>query len=425
MSGLSVVFSFRYPGKYALTVLTGALESADVTLHHPRDFETLRAEVTGELDRGRQVLVAWSFYSPSFPECAEELARLRALEPRGFLAIAGGVHATAEPAQTLAAGFELVCIGEGERALAELVRRLNAREPVDGTPGFARLVGTRVVQNPKPPRIELDDFPPFAPAHGYFGPIELTRGCVYACRFCQTPFFSKARFRHRSVDDVARWAKVMAEHEKFDLRFISPTSFSYGSHDQSVNLAAVEALLAKTHEALGPRGRLFFGTFPSEVRPEHVTPEGLALIKKYCANDNLVIGGQSGSEEVLASSGRGHDVTAIVRAVELTCASQLVPNVDFILGLPGETRDDVRATVELMKRLAAMGARVHGHTFMPLPGTPYRDAAPGQVDDETREELDRLASQRQLYGHWKQQELTARELAARRDASPAKGYGNG
>lgn len=420
MSEVSVIFSFRYPGKYALTALTGAMEGAalsGVRLHHPRDLAALRQVIGAELDAGRRVIAGWSFYSPSFPECADELRALRALEPRPFLAIAGGVHATAEPLQTLRAGFELVCVGEGEVALVELVRRVRDGEPLEGTPGFARLVAGAAQHFPKPARVELDPFPPFGAAHGHFGPIELTRGCVFACRFCQTPFFSKARFRHRSVANVARWAGVMAAHEKWDLRFISPTSLSYGAQDEGVNLAAVEELLAKTREAMGPRGRIFFGTFPSEVRPEHVTPEALALIKRYCSNDNLVIGGQSGSERVLESSRRGHDVEAIVRAVRIAVECGLQPNVDFILGLPGETRDDVQQTLALMRQLGALGARVHGHTFMPLPGTPFRDEPPGFIDDETREELDRLASQGQLYGHWKQQAKTAQALAARRDAT--------
>ncbi|MFZ5440411.1 MAG: TIGR04013 family B12-binding domain/radical SAM domain-containing protein [Myxococcota bacterium] len=420
MSGVSVIFSFRYPGKYALTALTGALEGArlsEVTLHHPRELATLRQTVAAELDRGQRVIVAWSFYSPSFPECAEELRALREAEPRPFLAIAGGVHATAEPLQTLRAGFELICIGEGELALVELVRRVRDGEALEGTPGFARLEGVRALHFPKPPRIELDNFPPFAAQAGHFGPIELTRGCVFACRFCQTPFFSKARFRHRSVADVARWAGVMAAREKWDLRFISPTSLSYGSQDEGVNLAAVDELLARVREAMGPRGRVFFGTFPSEVRPEHVTPEALAIIKRWCNNDNLVIGGQSGSERILDSSRRGHDVEAIVRAVRISVDCGLQPNVDFILGLPGETRDDVQQTLALMRRLGGLGARVHGHTFMPLPGTPFRDEPPGFIDDETRAELDRLASQGQLYGHWKQQQQTAQAIAARRDAA--------
>ena len=38
----------------------------------------------------------------------------------------------------------------------------------------------------------------------------------------------------------------------------------YGSDDTSVNLGQVEALLAAVREAIGPRGKVYFGTFPSE-----------------------------------------------------------------------------------------------------------------------------------------------------------------
>ncbi|MEW5739176.1 MAG: TIGR04013 family B12-binding domain/radical SAM domain-containing protein [Myxococcota bacterium] len=421
MRPVSLIFSFRAPGKYAFTALAGAVESqadlSSITLHFPRRFEDLERTTRDSLALGHRVVVAWSFYSPSLPECAEELRLLRERVREDFLAIAGGVHATAEPLETLRAGFDQICIGEGELALTELLRRLLRDEDASTTPGFARLLHGRVVQNPRPPRIELDDFPPFAPAHRRFGAIELTRGCIYACRFCQTPFFSKARFRHRSAGNTARWAKALAQAAKPDVRFVSPTSLSYGSQDEGVNLAAVEELLAKVREAVGPSGRIFFGTFPSEVRPEHVTPEALAVLRRYVDNDNLVIGGQSGSERVLEASRRGHDVEAIVRAVRVSVEAGFRPNVDFILGLPGEEPEDVHATVTLMRRLAALGARVHGHTFMPLPGTPFRDAPPGNVDDETRADLDRLASEQRLYGHWKAQLRTARELARRRDAA--------
>jgi radical SAM superfamily enzyme YgiQ (UPF0313 family) len=91
-----------------------------------------------------------------------------------------------------------------------------------------------------------------------------------------------------------------------------------------------------------------------------------------------------------------------------------VPNVDFILGLPGEEPADVDATLDLMQRLSELGARVHGHTFMPLPGTPYRDAPPGRMDARTQARLDFLASQGRLYGHWKQQGVLAEAIVARR-----------
>jgi B12-binding domain/radical SAM domain protein len=246
------------------------------------------------------------------------------------------------------------------------------------------------------------------------GPIEITRGCVYACRFCATPFINRARFRHRSIDNVRRWATALRTAGRRDLRFISPTSLSYGSPDESVNLAAVEALLAACREAIGAEGRLFFGTFPSELRPEHVTAEALALLKRFVDNDNLILGGQSGSDRVLASSHRGHRVEDVIRAARLCLEGGFIPNVDFILGLPGEDESDVWATVSAMETLGRLGARVHGHTFMPLPGTPFRDAAPGTVGPAVREALDRLASQRMLYGQWKAQEAIAAGIAERR-----------
>jgi hypothetical protein len=63
-----------------------------------------------------------------------------------------------------------------------------------------------------------------------------------------------------------------------------------------------------------------------------------------------------------------------------------------------------------MDRLVARGAKVHGHTFLPLPGTPFRKAAAGALTDEVRRRLRNLASKGQLYGQWEQQEATAQQM---------------
>lgn len=212
----------------------------------------------------------------------------------------------------------------------------------------------------------------------------------------------------------------MRERGKRDVRFITPTSLSYGSPDTSVNLDAIEELLAGVRAELMPEGRIFFGSFPSEVRPEHVSVEALRLLKRYVANDNLIIGGQSGSEPVLARSHRGHGVAVVEQAVRLAQQERFVPNVDFILGMPGETPEDALATVRLAERLADLGARIHAHTFMPLPGTPWCDEAPGEVSRETLAALDRLMSAGRVYGPWQRQAEVARELAVVRSAE--QGY---
>jgi radical SAM superfamily enzyme YgiQ (UPF0313 family) len=201
-------------------------------------------------------------------------------------------------------------------------------------------------------------------------------------------------------------------------RFVTPTALSYGSDDESVNLPAVEALLAACREAFGSAGKIYFGTFPSEVRPEHVSEASLAVLRRWVDNDNLVIGAQSGSLRVLEATQRGHTVDDVRRAVRLAVAAGFLPNVDFLLGLPGETPDDRLASLALAEELVAQGARIHSHAFMPLPGTPLRDAAPSPIEPEAARAMARMESRGAMYGQWRQQVVEADRLHRGRRAGP-------
>jgi B12-binding domain/radical SAM domain protein len=419
MSPLTVVWAYRRTGKFAFHVLTGALETdvraAGVPIVFANGVDAVVTAVREALAAGHRVLVGWSFYSPDFALLAAELREVRQqVEDPRVLHVAGGVHASAEPEATLRAGFDLVATGEGELLVRELVHTLRFGSEPRTVAGIAWLEDGVLRRNGRAARTTLDDFPPFGPAHDRFGPIEITRGCVYACRFCQTPYFAGANFRHRSVANVRHWARHLVGRGFKDFRFLTPTSMSYGARGPEPDLGAVEALLAGMREEIGSERRLWFGTFPSEVRPEHVTDPSLRLLKKWVTNKALILGGQSGSDRVLAASARGHDAATVERATALCLEHGFVPHVDFLFGMPGEEPTDVEATLSMMDRLVARGAKVHGHTFLPLPGTPFRKAAPGALTPDVRKRLLAMASKGQLYGQWQQQETTARELAARR-----------
>jgi radical SAM superfamily enzyme YgiQ (UPF0313 family) len=166
---------------------------------------------------------------------------------------------------------------------------------------------------------------------------------------------------------------------------------------------------------------VFFGSFPSEIRPEHVSREALRLVRRYCDNTNIIVGAQSGSDRVLAAAKRGHGVEEVRRAVRLGLEEGFRINVDMIFGMPGEDHADVQASLGLARELADLGARIHAHTFMPLPGTPWRDAPAGDVDPETIREVDRLSQRGALYGHWQRQRDHASRLAAAVEAYPRPG----
>jgi B12-binding domain/radical SAM domain protein len=405
-------------GMVALNIVTAALgDHADVRF--VRDVDALADELRAVVASGKRAVGAWSFYSPDFAKTVRDLARVKE-KTAGLdvLHVAGGVHATAEPLATLRAGFDLVAIGEGEITAREIVDAVARGDDPRTLRGTAHLdEGGRLVSHGPGERADpLDDFPAFNAKHKKWNALEITRGCVYACSFCQTPFMFKARFRHRSVANVRAHVDHMTREGSKFVRFLTPTSLSYGSTDTSVNVDAVDELLASVREGVGNDGKVFFGTFPSEIRPEHVSERSLAVLKRWVDNETLVIGGQSGSDRVLEQTRRGHTVADVVRAVSLSVAAGFQPDVDFLLGLPGETPDDRVASMKLAEDLVAMGARIHSHAFMPLPGTPLRDAVPEPIEEKTVLAMARLESKGRAYGQWRRQMITAAELVRARRA---------
>ena len=425
----ALVFIDGHYNRYSIAVLAGALEQderfEELDIHfvkyrkgHREKNEKVRAfyqELQELSERYRKLVVAFSFHTANIIDLHDTLPDLRTDLTRStandILFIAGGPHASGDPAGTLALGFDLVFIGEGERSLSEFLEKYLEDEPYTDVKGLGFIdTDGQYHFSGQPERIDLSEYPPFSTRHKRFCPIEISRGCPWGCQYCQTPFFMGGRMRHRSLDSIFNYTEYMKRQGLRVLRFISPASFAYGSHDgRTVNLEALEALLIGISGIYG-KHQAFFGSFPSEVRPEQVTSETLALIREHCANDNLVIGAQSGSDELLQNIRRGHGVAEILRAAELTIAAGLNANVDFIFGLPGETPKDREATLNLMQRLTKMGVRIHAHAFMPLVGTPFSTCSPGQVDPETRHYITRLQGAKLAHGRWERQEVLAHKI---------------
>ena len=407
----------------SVAALTGALEvdprTRSLPLHFLWQDERLLSRLrtlAGDMER---LVVALSFATANLPATAALVADLRRLAPEPFV-IAGGPHPSARPVKVLRLGADAVVVGEGEEALPALLERVSCGESPAGLPGVAILgAGDDLVQGPRPRPIDLDAYPPLGVAHRRFGPIEITRGCPCACAFCQTSFLFGGRMRHRSVAGAVDWVRRAMEGGYSYVRFTTPNAFAYQSEDngRTANLEAIECLLREMAALVG-RERVYFGTFPSEVGPETVTPEAVDLVRRYCGNDNLIFGAQTGSDRLLRALRRNHTVADTTRAAEIIVAGGLTPIVDLIFGLPGEEAEDVAATLRLMENLVTMGAVLHTHTFMPLPGTPLENAPPGRVDPALHPFLDRLASQGHQIGQWRKQEQIAQRSSV--DTGPAR-----
>jgi B12-binding domain/radical SAM domain protein len=198
--------------------------------------------------------------------------------------------------------------------------------------------------------------------------------------------------RHRSVDVISRYSQYLT-----DIRFISPNSFAYGSDGKHANYVKIKKLL----ECL--EGKAYFGTFPSEVRPEFISDELLELVASLCANESIHFGAQSGSDTILKEIERGHTRYDIEVALDRCFDHNLKPVVDFIFALPTETEETQLDSLNLIDAIVSKGGKIRAHYFTPLPGTPYESAHPSTLTKEVNKKLGKLARHGKLTGSWTNQ----------------------
>ena len=415
-----VVFDTKL-NRYSFNALLGAIETEEALRDFPvyfiKDRSSLISGIAELLENCKKIVLAFSFFTPQLWDIAEIVREIKTYfynKKEKLILVAGGPHPTGDRKGTLRMGFDFVFVGEAERTFPLFLKEVLQENDLRKVKGIAFLdENGELIFTGKPSFVDLNLYPPFSFKFNRIGPMEITRGCPFGCFYCQTPRIFGGKVRHRSIEQILKYTELLLKRGIRDFRFITPNAFSYGSPDgKALNLEALEELLKSLYKLVKPKGgRIFFGSFPSEVRPEHVTEETIRLIKQYADNDNLVVGAQSGSDRILKLCHRKHTVKDVYRAVEIILKARLKAKVDFIFGLPGETEEDIKATIRVMEDLAKRGAIIHAHTFMPLPQTPFAREKPGRISKELLKTINKLLGRGLLFGDWQAQEKLASRIS--------------
>jgi len=422
---LKLVFLDLPQNKYSINALLGSLETkeellSEIEVSLAKTKEELLLELSEGIKKHPLVLACFSFFTTQVWTVLPIIQEVKALYQDKVVVFTGGPHSTGDFKRVIKVGADVVVLGEGEEAWIEVLERVLNDKSFEDVEGIAfKDKEGKIRVNPRSHQIDLDRFLPFSPKFKRFGPLEITRGCPFGCNFCQTSRLFGTKVRHRSLDKILTAVELLLKRGLRDIRFITPNAFSYGSEDgKTINLESLETLLKEIKALVGNQGRIFFGSFPSEVRPEHVTPETICLVKTYASNDNLVIGAQTGSPRMLNLCRRGHTVEDVYRAVRLTIESGLKPKVDFIFGLPEETEEDVLQTIKVIEDLVGMGAVVHAHTFMPLPQTPFLNKPLGRLPETLVKLIKSLVGKGLLFGDWEAQQSFSQKIYEYFKSSP-------
>ena len=148
--------------------------------------------------------------------------------------------------------------------------------------------------------------------------------------------------------------------------------------------APVEKLRALYDEALAEEDviGLSIGT-----RPDCVPDETLALIRFYAERFHvwLEFGLQSIHDRTLGAIHRGHDAATFRDAVRRASGGPILICVHIIVGLPGETRDEILETARAIAALPVQGIKIH--SLLALKGTALGERyAKEEIALMTREE---------------------------------------
>ena len=360
--------TFYYP--YSLSYATGALEKAGygVRLIDAVARDLGRDEVVEIARRYRPGLVILDTSTPSIYNDVEVAALVKEAVPGAHVSLVG-THPTALPEETLELSrrVDSVCMGEYDYTVVELAEAIEEGADLSKVEGLCYRNNGRIYRNPPRELIaNLDELPFVSQVYkkhldirDYFYAsllypqvtILTARGCPYNCAFCNTPF--KNSYRARSVENVldefeyiqrelSEVKEVMIEDETFPARKKRTMEFCEGLKERGIKLSwSCNARVNTDYETL-----------------RAMKDAGCRL---------LCVGFESPTQAALNNVHKGTTREQQLEFMENTRKLGLLVNGCFILGLPGDTRESIRETIEFAKRLNPDTAQFY--PLMVYPGT--------------------------------------------------------
>ena len=309
-------------------------------------------------------------------ERAVEIARIA--REAGARPVAGGPDAASRPVDYLLAGFSAVVPGEGENALLDLARATARGASISGVPGVVTREGGRIVHGPARRFIkDLDHLP--LPAwglvdmEGYLSRWErrtgerraavlTSRGCPFDCSWCSKPTFGRT-FRQQSPGRVME--ELWALKRRYQVDYVRFCDDVFG-----ISRAWLDDLLSRMEsEGIGLK-------FECLARVDLLKPDLLARMRSV-GLERVYVGVESGSQKMLDMMNRGTKLAQIERTASALRQEGIRQFWFLMLGYPGETLEDIEATLRLFRKFSPEEYSVS--IAVPVPGTRFFSEVKGRL----------------------------------------------
>lgn len=352
------------------------------------------------------ICVGFSVMTVQVPKSLALTNIIKSIKPEVNI-VWGGVHPTLFPEQTVQnRNIDFAILREGEEPLLELVQALKS-----GDKNYEKIQGlvfkkeNEIIQNPAQPLFrEFENMMPnldlvdryvkenseilILGKHYRCFIIHTGRGCPHRCTYCiNKNYFGNSR-RMRSMD------LIIAEIKEL-LRRYNPTLISLNDENFFVEKKKVIEFCDRLKQEnlniswIADCRANYFDNYDDEF---------LSKVKESgCIS--LHFGAESGSPKILEYIKKDITPEQIYNAASKCVKHEIFPIFSFMIGFPGETKEDILQTLELMQRLTKLSSKVGFtivHILRPQPGGDiYKDCLKyGFNEPKTLEEWD---SQNEVY----------------------------
>jgi radical SAM superfamily enzyme YgiQ (UPF0313 family) len=349
----------------------------EITLIDPNNARISRDELHSRLRELRPDVVGIKVFTQDVSSARETFKFLKVHLPTAVL-VAGGAHPSAVPEQVLhmLPEVDYAFKGEAEIGFARFLDLLGGSCAIGDVPGLIWREGSGIRINDQvfvknldelgipawdliDPRDYSDTAETFRKAFPA-APISITRGCPFPCTYCAGHIISGKPIRSRSIEHVLNEMQYLMS--EFGVR-----EFNIVDDNFTHNRAVVESFC----RGIIDRGWDINWSGSTGIRLDSLDEELLGLMRNSGCY-SFYVGIESGSQRILDLMKKHLTLDKIRQGVQMISRSGIDVSGFFIIGFPGETREDILDTISFAAELPLFKA--HFFHFTALPATEAFDS---------------------------------------------------
>ncbi len=237
---------------------------------------------------------------------------------------------------------------------------------------------------------QIEENLPVARKYPFKSGVNIMFGCNNFCTYCIVPYV-RGRERSRDPKEIIRECERLASEGVVEVMLLGQNVNSYGRGLE--NPISFPELLREIEKIEGIRRIRFMTSHPKDLSDELI--ETIKDSNKICRHIHLPL--QSGSSRILKAMNRCYDKEKYLALAKKIRAE--IPDVsittDIIIGFPGETKEDVDETIDVIRQVEYDNAFTF--IYSKRTGTPAASMADQVPEEESHIQFDRVLAEVQKY----------------------------